>query len=181
MTLEAQPDTPSKELGVPLPSPAVTEHCEKVMAASREDTGLEQSGMDLVRGVAKYYVRAMSNFAEKTAVLAPLLEAARRDPGGIHAKHPRTLSGSEAGLVPLAFLTAYRLNECRQVFIAQCDLVCHAGQSMLKVFYISNRPSLPQPHPRNAEGLAFGEPCFLHVLSLHARLSAYNTSDLVRS
>ena len=151
------------------------------MAASTEDTGLEQSGLEIVRGVAKYYVRAMSNFAEKTAVLAPLLEAARRDPGCIHWKHPRTLSDSEAGLVPLAFLIAYWLNECTQVFTTQCDLVCHAGQSMLKVFYILKRPSLPQPDPRNAEGLAFGEPCFLYPLSLHARLNAKNTSDLVRS
>lgn len=54
-----------------------------------------------------------------------------------------------------------------------------AGQGSIKVFYISNRPILPrsQPHPRNAQGLAFGEPCldhskepsipFLHVKAIH--------------
>ena len=52
------------------------------MTAGKEATGYEQSGLNIVREVAKHSVRAMRKFAAKTAKLAPAIEASCRNPGG---------------------------------------------------------------------------------------------------
>ena len=79
--IEARPDAQSPDFGVPVPPPGVAEHCEKVMTASKKETGLKHSGLGTVRGIAKHYVKEIRDFATKTASLAPLVQAARKKPG----------------------------------------------------------------------------------------------------